>query len=107
MQDRSGGLVAGIAALPGTPQAIATRLLSGHTGKAELYTQAFLLPAVDAINAPQSLVLPVGWFQPSRVIEIYPKRPYASVSIISFRTAPISSASATFWKSSRPRFLKL
>ncbi len=75
MQDRSNGLVAGIAALPGTPQAIATRLLSGHTGKAELYSQAFMLPAVDAINAPQSLVLPVGWFQPSRVIEIYTDAP--------------------------------
>ena len=30
---------------------------------------------MEAINAPQSLVLPVGWFQPSRVIEIYTDAP--------------------------------
>lgn len=71
MQDRAGGLIAGVAALPGTPQAIAVRLLSAHTGKAELYERAFSLPAIPAIGVEQSLVLPVGWFQPSRVIEMY------------------------------------
>lgn len=71
MQDRANGLVAGIASLPGTPQAIAIRRLSAHTGKTELYTQAFMMPAVEAMRAPKTLVLPPGWFQPSRVIELH------------------------------------
>lgn len=71
MQDRAGGLVVGIASLPGTPQAIAIRRLSAHTGKTELYTQAFMMPAIEAMRAPQTLVLPPGWFQPSRVIEVH------------------------------------
>lgn len=75
MQDRAGGLVAGIASLPGSPQGVAVRRLSAHTGKIELYTQAFMLPAVDAMRTPESLVLPTGWFQPSRVIEIHTGEP--------------------------------
>ena len=76
MQDRAAGLIAGLAALPGTPQAIAVRLLSGHTGKAELYERAFSLPAIPAVGVAPSLVLPIGWFQPSRVIEMYTDAPW-------------------------------
>jgi hypothetical protein len=70
MQDRSHGLVAGIAALPGVPQAIAARAVGEH-GHAELYSRGFLLPAIPAVNTEQSLVLPQGWYQAGRVIEIY------------------------------------
>ena len=70
MQDRSHGLVAGIAALPGVPQAIAARAVGEH-GHAELYSRGFLLPAIPAVNTEQSLVLPQGWYQVGRVIEIY------------------------------------
>lgn len=70
MQDRSAGLVAGIAALPGVPQAIAARAVGDH-GNAELYSRAFLLPAIQAVDTEQSLVLPQGWYQAGRVIEIY------------------------------------
>ncbi|MBK8525202.1 MAG: hypothetical protein IPL58_14915 [Betaproteobacteria bacterium] len=71
MQDRSHGLVAGIAALPGVPQAISARLATGHAGQGELYSRAFLLPAVPAVNPDPSLVLPQGWYQAGRVIEIF------------------------------------
>ncbi len=71
MQDRGGGLVAGIGALPGAPQAIAARPLAGHTGNTELYQRAFLLPAVPAVGAEQSLVLPAGWYHAGRVLEIH------------------------------------
>ena len=70
MQDRSSGLVAGIAALPGVPQAIAARPV-GEQGKAELYSRAFLLPAIQAVGTEQSLVLPQGSYQAGRVMEIY------------------------------------
>jgi hypothetical protein len=71
MQDRGRGLVAGIAALPGVPQAICARLATGHTGQGELYSRAFLLPAVPAVNPDPSLVLPQGWYQAGRIVEIF------------------------------------
>lgn len=71
MQDRSHGLVAGIAALPGVPQAISARIVSGHTGQGEMYSRAFLLPSVPAVNPDQSLVLPQGWYQAGRIVEIF------------------------------------
>lgn len=76
MQDRGQGLVAGVAALPGGPQAISARLLTGHGDRSELYSRAFLLPAVEAVGSPQSLVLPIGWYQAGRVIEIYTDGPW-------------------------------
>lgn len=71
MQDRSHGLVAGIAALPGVPQAIAARVVGGQDRHATRYIRAFLLPAVPAVNSEQSLVLPQGWYQAGRVLEIF------------------------------------
>jgi hypothetical protein len=35
------------------------------------YVQALSLTAVQALNAPPSLVLPSGWFKPKRVVEVY------------------------------------
>lgn len=70
MQDRNAGLVAGIAALPGVPQAIAARIVGGH-GSGEMYSRAFLLPAIPAVSSEQSLVLPQGWYQAGRAIEIF------------------------------------
>lgn len=71
MQDRSQGLVAGIASLPGVPQAISARIAAGHTGQGELFSRAFLLPAIAAVSTAQSLVLPLGWYQADRIIEIH------------------------------------
>lgn len=70
MQERSGGLVAGVALLPGIPQAIAVRPLAQQAGNLELFSRAFLLPAVRAVGAEQSLVLPRGWFKPHHIVEI-------------------------------------
>jgi len=71
MQERGGGLTAGIMVLPGIPSAIAARPLAQtgeHIGK---YHRAFLLPSVPSVKAEQSLVLPKGWFRRERIIELY------------------------------------
>ena len=71
MQEKGGGLTAGIMVLPGIPSAIAARPLAQtgeHIGK---YHRAFLLPAVLPVKAEQSLVLPKGWFRRERIIELY------------------------------------
>lgn len=79
MQERGGGLIAGIRAFPGLPVAIAARLLESpgpgvvlppgtESGK---YQRAFMLPEVPAVDSAQSLILPTGWFRPGRTVEIY------------------------------------
>ena len=73
MQERGGGLIAGIKALPGMPTAIAARPL-GPKGEGEQggkYHRAFLMPAIPSVAPEQSLVLPQGWFQPGRIIELF------------------------------------
>ena len=71
MQEQGGGLVAGVAALAGKPQAVAARQLSQSAGHADSYSRAFMLPAFPAIGEEQSLVIPAGWFYPDRLLEVY------------------------------------
>src|SRR5256885_6179888 len=63
----------GVHILPGIPQGAAIRAAGGQA-PAEQYTPAFLLPAVAALQAPETLVVPVGWFRPKREIEVLAER---------------------------------
>jgi len=63
----------GVHILPGIPQGAAIRAVDGHAA-AEQYTPAFLLPAVAALKAPETLVVPAGWFKPNREIEVLSER---------------------------------
>jgi hypothetical protein len=67
-------LRAGVQILPGIPQGAAIRA-AGANAAAEQYTPAFLLPAVAALQTPETLVLPAGWFKPQREIEVLTDRP--------------------------------
>lgn len=69
MQEHGGGLIAGLATLPGIPLAIGIRHQSPN-GVHERYVRAFMLPAVPAIGEEGSLVLPAGSYQASRTLEI-------------------------------------
>jgi hypothetical protein len=71
MQEQNGGLVAGIGMLPGSPTAIAARLTGINVSRSEPFSRAFMLPELPAISAPASLVLPSGWYQPGRIIELF------------------------------------
>jgi len=71
MQEEGGSLIAGIAALPGKPQAVAARGLTYEPGRQDPYHRAFLLPAVPAIGSEQTLILPPGWYRPERLLEVY------------------------------------
>ena len=70
MQEKGGGLIAGIKALPGMPSAIAVRPLEPTQGQSGKYERGFLMPAIPSIGLEASLVLPQGWFRPARVIEL-------------------------------------
>jgi hypothetical protein len=67
-------LLIGIHVLPGIPQGIAVRPTGLQVSHSERYVRAFLLPAMPALKEEPSLVLPRGWFQPMRVIELYTDR---------------------------------
>jgi hypothetical protein len=71
MQEKGGGLISGVRALPGIPFAIAARPFDRSARDDGKYRRAFLLPAVPSVNAEQSLVLPQGWFRNDRVIELF------------------------------------
>jgi hypothetical protein len=67
-------LRAGVQILPGIPQGVAIRA-AGANAAPEQTTPAFLLPAVAALQTPETLVVPAGWFKPQREIEVLTERP--------------------------------
>lgn len=69
MQEDAGGLIVGLATLPGMPLAIGARHLT-DSGVHERYVRAFMLPALPAIGEEASLVLPAGMYQASRTLEL-------------------------------------
>lgn len=64
-------LDAGVNMLNGIPRVVAARQSGMSSGPRSAFQQAFQLPEVAALKKPASLVLPGGWYQPHRVIEIY------------------------------------
>lgn len=63
-------LRAGVQLMPGVPQGVAIRA-TGVNAMADKYIPALMLSAVPALRSPESLVLPVGWYRPKRVIELF------------------------------------
>jgi cyclic-di-GMP-binding protein len=72
MQERSGGLIVGVATLPGLPRGIAFRQLdqAGGVRVDVRYAPAFILPALPAMKEDSSLVLPPGAYQAGRDLEL-------------------------------------
>jgi hypothetical protein len=71
MQEETGGLIVGLATLPGMPVGIGVRLASNSAGVRDRYIRAFMLPPVPAVKEEGSLVLPAGFYQASRVLEVF------------------------------------
>lgn len=71
MQERAGGLIAGIRALPGMPVATAARIVEHTDDWNAAYHRAFLLPAIASVEPEQSLVIPLGWYRAGRVVELF------------------------------------
>ncbi|MEY2633627.1 MAG: hypothetical protein RIR00_2281 [Pseudomonadota bacterium] len=71
MQEQSGGLIAGISVLPGLPRPVGVHLLEVPPGEDGSLRPAFLLPAVPAIQAVESIVLPTGIFDSDQVLVMH------------------------------------
>lgn len=70
MQEADGGLILGVAVLPGMPLGVGVRPLAADGTSSERFVRAFLLPPVPAIREAGSLVLPSGVYQASRLLEM-------------------------------------
>jgi cyclic-di-GMP-binding protein len=64
------GLVhGGILVIPGRPDPVSVHSTDPAAIR-EPYRQAFVLPAVPALACPASIILPVGWFKPERILDL-------------------------------------
>lgn len=70
MQEQNGGLILGAAILPGMPTAVGIRLSVTPRGGSDRFVRAFLVSAVPAIGAEASLVLPLGIYQASQLLDV-------------------------------------
>ena len=75
MQEKDGGLISGIETLPGIPQATSVRMIEHGGEQAGKYHPAFLLPTTPSSPEP-SLVLPLGWYRPGRILDLYTDKPW-------------------------------
>jgi hypothetical protein len=68
-------IMTGVRAIPGTPMPVALRQTGINAAK-EKYHQGFLVPAVEALKTPDTVLMPAGWFKPGKVIEVYADKPW-------------------------------
>ena len=66
----SGEVMAGLRAIPGAPQPVGVRN-TGLNAASEKYQQAFLMPAVESLKAPDTVIVPPGLFKAGRVLEVF------------------------------------
>lgn len=67
----AGDLSIGTRVLPGLPTALAARPVTLNPADMGPFVPAFQLSAVPGQQEPGSLVLPIGWFQPGKLVQIY------------------------------------
>ena len=63
-------LAAGVHLIPGEPVPAGVRG-TGARAEQEKYKPAFLLPPLEALEMPASIILPPGSFKPDRIVEVW------------------------------------
>jgi len=72
--EENNGLRCGVRLFPGTPEAIALRPSNFNPASSGRYERALLLPELSAPATPATLILPAGWFQSGRFVEMFSDR---------------------------------
>lgn len=67
----AGDLSIGTRVLPGLPTPLAARQVTLNPAEMGFFVPAFQLSAVPEQQEPDSLILPIGWFQPGKRVQIY------------------------------------
>ena len=68
-------IMAGVRAIPGTPMPVGLRPTGINAAK-EKFHQGFLMPAVEMLKTPDSVLMPAGWFKTGKVIEVHADKPW-------------------------------
>jgi hypothetical protein len=68
--DENGDLQVGVRIVPGVPRAVAVRP-TGINAQKEKFVPGLYCPALAALSAPASLIVPPGWYRPKRILEVY------------------------------------
>lgn len=71
MQEASGGMILGVATLPGLPVGVGICLTSGNGPSGHRRIPAFLLPPVPVFKEEASLVLPSGTYQSMGILDLF------------------------------------
>ncbi len=71
MDNDAGNLSIGARLLPGSPTVLAARPMTLNPSDMGLFVPAFQLSAVPEQEEPASLVLPIGWYQLGKRVQIY------------------------------------
>jgi len=72
--EENGEIYCGVRLFPGAPHAISVRPSNFTPTGAARYERALLLPEVPAPATPATLILPAGWFQSGRFVELFSDR---------------------------------
>jgi len=72
--EESGEIYCGVRLFPGVPHAISVRPSNFTPAGAGRYERALVLPEVPAPATPATLILPAGWFQSGRFVELFSDR---------------------------------
>ena len=78
---RTGKLQIGVSYFPGTPEPVYIRAVKLNQSESNLHQAGFLLPALEAVGVPASLILPRGWFEAERVIEVRSRQSTQTVKL--------------------------
>jgi hypothetical protein len=74
-EDDRGGLQAGVHVLPAPATGVALRPTGVTISATDKYVPGYFLPGVPVLKEGLSVVLPLGWYTPGRIIEIFTDRP--------------------------------
>lgn len=75
MYRNGGAMEIGIQVLAGLPKVVAARPFELRVRANGAYQQAYMLPGVEALKVPPSLVLPSGWYRRYGVLDTYDEAP--------------------------------
>ena len=68
-------IIAGVRAIPGLPMPVALKQTGLNAAK-EPWRQGFMMPAVELVKAPNTVIMPAGWFKPGMVLEVQADKPW-------------------------------
>ncbi|MGL6042266.1 MAG: hypothetical protein ACRC01_13840, partial [Deefgea sp.] len=81
--DQGNDLQIGVKLLPGQPQAATIRAQDAARFGQTDHTEVLLIPAIVALQIPNTLILPAGWFRQGRLLELWDGHRQTRIRLVS------------------------